>query len=873
MSVPRATMRLQFHRGFTFAQAASLAPYFSSLGISHIYSSPIMTARPGSLHGYDMIDATHVSAELGGEEGLRRLVRELRRHDLGLIVDIVPNHMAVDRGNAWWMDVLARGRNSRYAKYFDIDWSPADPSLRGKVLLPILGRPYGMALAAGEIALGLDESRQPVVRHFDQALPLSVECTDGLDRDSLAEISAGSVAGLQRLHALLERQHYRLAWWECANDKINWRRFFDVNELAAVRVENDEVFEAVHAALFRLYAAGLIDGVRIDHIDGLSLPGKYCRQLRARLHALERQRPPDCPTGPAYFVVEKILAHDEQLPKSWETDGTTGYDFMNEISLLQHDSAGEHPLNSLWRQISGRADNFKTEEERSRRTILQRSFASQLEAVIDTLCEIAQGDLTTRDISRAALRRSVTEILVQFPVYRIYAQVGDSSQADVAALSQAVLRAAKSCLPGDRRLVEQLARWLIGERIRTDTDPLQGIALTRFQQLSAPLSAKAVEDTACYRYGRLISRNDVGFDPGRLACSTAEFHDRMLMRRKNFPHALLATATHDHKRGEDVRARLAVLSEIAEEWGERLERWIELSAEQFAAIVGGPIPDAADRAMLFQTLVGTWPMNLETADQASMKEFAKRITAWQQKSLREAKLQSDWSAPNEAYECGAERFVSWLFDAPTLLLTEIAGFARRVAPAGAVNSLAQVLAKLTAPGVPDLYQGTEYWDFSLVDPDNRVPVDFAARQRLPAASAIASMAENWTDGRIKQCVIARVLAARKKTPELYAEGDYVPLQTAGTLARHVIAFARVLPGATAITLMCRHPARLLGGEQAIAIAKDNWKDTRILLPPDIQSGELVDVLNGAEIRASRTALEAAQVFAGVPVALLTARAS
>jgi (1->4)-alpha-D-glucan 1-alpha-D-glucosylmutase len=873
MSLPRATMRLQFHCGFTFAQAASLAPYFASLGISHIYSSPIMTARPGSLHGYDTIDATRVNAELGGEEGLRRLVHELRRHDLGLIVDIVPNHMAVGRGNVWWMDVLARGRDSRYAKYFDIDWSPTDPSLRGKVLLPILGRPYGMALAAGEIALSLDEARQPVVRYFDQAFPLSAECTDALDRDSLAEIGAGSVAGLQRLHAVLERQHYRLVWWRSANDRINWRRFFDVNELAAVRVEDDEVFEAVHAALFRLYAAGLIDGVRIDHVDGLSLPGRYCRQLRARLHALERQRPPDCPTGPAYFVVEKILAHDEQLPKSWETDGTTGYDFMNEISLLQHDSAGEQPLNSLWQRISGRTDDFKTEEERSRRTVLQLSFASQLETVIDTLCEMSQGDLTTKDISRAALRRSVTEILAQFPVYRTYTQVGDSSQADVAAVLQAVSRAAKSCLPGDRWLVELLARWLIGERIRTDTEALQGTALTRFQQLSAPLSAKGAEDTAFYRYGRLISRNDVGFDPGRLACSAAEFHDRMLMRQRDFPHALLATATHDHKRGEDVRARLAVLSEIAEEWGDKLERWIALSAEQFAATVGGPIPDAVDRAMLFQTLVGAWPMDLQTADQANMKEFAKRITAWQQKSLREAKLHSDWSTPNEAYERAAEGFVSWLFATPMMLLIEIAGFARRVAPAGAVNSLAQVVTKLTAPGVPDMYQGTEYWDFSLVDPDNRAPVDFAARQRLPAASAIASMVENWTDGRIKQFVIARILAARKKTPEVYAEGDYMPLQTTGPLARHVIAFARVLPGATAITLMCQHPARLLGGERAIAIAKDNWKDTRILMPPDIQSAELVDVLSGAEIRASGTALEAAQVFAGMPVALLAAQAS
>jgi (1->4)-alpha-D-glucan 1-alpha-D-glucosylmutase len=864
MSAPRATMRLQFHRGFTFAHAAPLAPYFASLGISHIYASPITTARPGSLHGYDTIDPTRVNPELGGEDGLRALVRDLRRHGLGLIVDIVPNHMAVGSGNAWWMDVLARGPSSRYAKYFDIDWTPTDPRLRDKVLLPILGRPYGEALAAGDITLGLGNARQPVVRYFDREFP--VAAGEGIDQNSLPNFIPGSAAGREQLHYLLERQHYRLAWWRCANDEINWRRFFDINELAAIRVEDEEVFETVHGTLFRLYAEGLIDGVRVDHIDGLSLPGKYCRQLRARLRALQKQRPPICPAGPAYFVVEKILGDDEQLPESWGTDGTTGYDFMNEVSALQHDSTGEEPLSRLWQRSSGRAGNFAAEERQARREILQRALSSQLEAVLDALVAVAQGDPKTRDISRPALRRTLTEILVHFPVYRIYAQVEHSSPSDAAMLAKAVSNATESCLPSDRWLVELLGHWLRGERIQPDADALQSVALTRFQQLSAPLSAKAVEDTALYRYGRLLSRNDVGFNPARFACTTDEFHRRMLLRRTRLPHAMLATATHDHKRGEDVRARLAVLSEISDEWSETLQRWLTASAEQFSAAASQRLPDAADRMMLFQTLVGAWPIQLACLDRASLDRFKERIAAWHLKSLREAKLRSDWTAPNEAYERAAEEFVSWLFT-PSQLLSEIEAFARRIAPAGAVNSLGQVLCKLTAPGVPDIYQGTEYWDLSLVDPDNRTSVDFAARQQSLADSSDACTTD-FATGRIKQHVIARVLAARKKAPALFADGDYLPLQTEGPLADHLVAFARVLGGAAAISLLCRHPGRLLSGGSGLVIAPGRWQDTRILMPAAIRGPQFVDIVSGKPKSTSGSAFDAAHILDHMPVALL-----
>ena len=859
-------MRLQFNRGFTFGHAAALAPYFAALGISHIYSSPIMTARPGSLHGYDTIDVTRVNPELGGEDGLRALAHELRRHGLGLIVDIVPNHMAIGDGNAWWMDVLAQGQSSRYAKYFDINWSPANnPRLIGKLLLPILGRPYGEALAAGEITLAKHETGRPVIRYFDREFPLAAKCGD-VDDNSLREFGPDSAAAHELLHHLLEQQHYRLAWWRCANDEINWRRFFDINELAAIRVEDDEVFEVVHTTLFRLYAAGVIDGVRVDHVDGLSLPGRYCRRLHARLRSLEKQRPAGCPPGPAYFIVEKILSYDEHLPNDWGTDGTTGYDFMDEISALQHHGAGERPLSVLWQRISGCPNDFAAEEQRARREILQRSFSSQFGTLLDALSEVAQRDPATRDISQPALRRSMIEILANFPVYRTYSQVGQSSQLDAAMLSEAISNAAKSCFPEDRWLVALLGSWLLGKRIRAGADTLQNIALTRFQQLSAPLSAKAVEDTAFYRYGRLLSRNDVGFDPGRFSCSTAEFHKRMQSRKNTFPDAMLATATHDHKRGEDTRARLAVLSEIAEDWIEALEHWLAWSGQQFFTTTRLTLPNVEDRAMLFQTLVGAWPMGLTSADHAGLSRLAKRIAGWQRKALREAKLRSEWTEPNEAYEHAAEEFVAWLFATPALL-DEIARLARRIAPAASINSLGQVLAKLTAPGVPDIYQGTEFWDLSLVDPDNRGPVDFAARQQSLAAVGCLKEADVQS-GRIKQWVIARVLSARKQAAALFAEGDYVPLEAEGTFARHIVAFARVLDSTTAITVFCKHTAMLSPDASTLSIAPERWRDTRIVLPEKIRARQFVDIVSETPKPASRDGFDAAHILADMPVALL-----
>jgi malto-oligosyltrehalose synthase len=862
--IVRATMRLQMHKGFTFDEAASAVPYLSALGISHVYSSPIMTARAGSMHGYDVTDPSRVNPELGGEQGLERLSRALRQHAMGLIVDIVPNHMAVGSDNSWWMDVLAHGRASRYARFFDIDWEGQEKSLQDKVLLPILGRAYGDALAAGEIRLAREDERGFIIRYFDHVAPVSPRDWADIERQSLDAFDPAAAEGRERLHRLLDNQHYRLCWWRAANDLINWRRFFDINDLVALRMEDDEAFEAVHATTFRLYEAGIIDGLRIDHIDGLARPHDYCRKLRARLEPMAKAR---SSAERVYIVVEKILASGEQLPQTWGTDGTSGYDFMDAASAVLHDPAGEEPLGALWERVSGRSAGFDIEEIISRRQILQQSFSAQFDGVVRVLSEIAGRDLRTRDFTRAAIRRCLAEILVHFPVYRIYASVGSASPSDRAFLSEAVERAVTTGLPGDRVLLPVLGEWLLGQAISSDVERLQAIALTRFQQLSAPLSAKAVEDTAFYRYGRLLSRNDVGFDPRHFASSPADFHQNVMARRERYPDAMLATATHDHKRGEDVRARIAVLSEIADEWAAHLDRWIAASAQLGATAA----PTPGDLTILFETMVGAWPLDLTLDDSVGLAGYAERLVRWQQKAMREAKLFTDWSEPNGDYESAAQAFVARLFDDRAGLLAAIAAFAHRIAAAGAANGLAQTLLKLAAPGVPDIYQGTDYWDLSLVDPDNRRPVDFEARRRTLKPAPWDALCEHWVDGRIKQALIAQVLAIRQSMPRLFSEGAYVPIEVEGARAAHIIAFARIHGGSVAVTLACRLTAGMRQSQGTLGVLSSLWADTRLVLPAEIRAMPLTNVFDPTA-PAIRGFLDLGATFARLPVALLLSAA-
>jgi malto-oligosyltrehalose synthase len=788
---PRATLRLQFHRRFTFAEAAKLVPYFADLGVSHLYASPIATARPGSLHGYDVTDPTRINPELGGEIGLRELVKALRARELGLIIDIVPNHMAATVQNPWWADVLRHGRGSRYARFFDIDWESEDPELRGKIFLPVLGRPLQETLDRREIVAasidGVDH-----LRYGDLLLPAS-----GTDP---------------------RQQAYRLGWWRTANDRLNWRRFFDINELVCLRMDDEEAFEQVHALPARLYAEGLIDGVRVDHVDGLADPPGYCHRLRRRLD-------PETPSRP-YIVVEKILMHGESLPTDWACDGTTGYDFMDQVSALQHDARGERPLAAAWAHLSGRAADFATEERMARREIIARSFSSQLEACVEAFLIMARAEPAASDLGRPALRRSLIELLVHFPVYRTY---GGSS--DQPFLKQAVEGAKKSGLRSDRWLVDLLHRWL-REPHASD------LALTRFRQLSAPLAAKSVEDTGFYRYGRLLSRNDVGFDIERFSASPADFHDWMTRRRQHFPRGMLATATHDHKRGEDVRTRLAVLSELPQVWTQNISRWIDGSDP----LRRHGVPAASDIAMLLQMIVGAWPLDLKLDDAAGRSLFAGRLAGWQEKALREAKLHSDWSDPDAAYEEAARGFLMSLVGEASLpdLLAEIFAFAQSIAAAGAVNSLAQLLLRLTAPGVPDLYQGTDLWDFSLVDPDNRRPVDFPHRRKILATQTAAESIDRWRDGGIKLMTIASTLGLRRLLPKVFAIGSYEPVAAVGSMADHVVAFLRRHDDDAVLVVVPRLPTTLLAGVDRLALNATAWQGTALRLVEGLPLKSVLD---------------------------------
>jgi (1->4)-alpha-D-glucan 1-alpha-D-glucosylmutase len=805
--IPSATYRVQFHAGFTFADAAALAPYFAKLGVSHLYASPIATARAGSMHGYDVIDPTTINPALGGEDGFRTMIGALRAEGLGVVLDIVPNHLAVGGGdNAWWLDVLENGRASAFARMFDIDWAPTDLDLTGKILAPFLGAPYGEALAAGDIRL--DVERLSVLAHDVHRFPLR--------RGDHAEVRAAPEAydpatpdGRERLHELLERQHYRLAWWRTAGDAINWRRFFDITELAALRIEDPAVFEAIHALPLRLYREGLIDGLRVDHVDGLSDPPAYCRRLRQALEAADPRRTP-------WLVVEKILGADEALASDWSVDGTTGYEVMNEISALQHDPAGAEPLGRLWHEISGRAPDFDSEEQTARREILTHGFAGQLDAAAAAFHRMARSERATRDLTLPALRRGLTALITAFSVYRTYA-------AETRAPPSKALELAGRADPAAGPALDQIGRWLAGEG---DAD-LRAEAIRRFEQLSAPVAAKAVEDTAFYRYGRLLSRNDVGFDPARFSTTPAAFAERAAERGRAFPASLLATATHDHKRGEDVRARLAVLSEMPDTWAEHAKAWLAL------APLGGV--DPGDAHMLHQMIVGAWPLDLSPDNAEAMTTFADRLAGWQQKALREAKLRTSWTVQDEVYETACETYLRRLLTGESdTFRRACAAFVETIAPAGVANSLVQTGLRLTLPGVPDLFQGTEFWDFSLVDPDNRRPVDYDAR-----AVALARDVDeaDWRKGEIKQALIRRLLSLRRERPTLFT-APMRPLALRGPRADQAVVFERAGDDGRLLVVAAVRCAETCMALGAPGVDAHWWVDTTL---PD---GRLVASLTG-----------------------------
>jgi (1->4)-alpha-D-glucan 1-alpha-D-glucosylmutase len=910
-AIPIATYRLQLTADFNFDAAAIIVPYLKSLGITHLYASPFMKARKGSTHGYDIVDHTVINPELGGDAGFERLSAALKQHDLGLILDFVPNHVGVHfADNPWWLDVLEWGQASPHAVSFDIDWDMLPYRARGGLLLPIIGSSYGEALEKGEIELRYDagegsfsawyfEHRLPIAPERYREILRSVVKQAGAEEEPagrrLIELAlrhtgprhpsrkaapafkaelraiAGSAQIVARgldayragpgrpaqtlaLHHLLERQHYKLGQWRLASSEINYRRFFDVNTLAGLRVEDAGTFDAIHRLVKRLIAEGRLQGLRLDHIDGLRDPAQYFQRLRR----LIREAQADA-SQPFYMVIEKILGGNERLHRFAGVQGTTGYEWLNAISQVLVDGKGLEPLDEIWRQVSNMSPRLEPVLLEAKRRVLETLLTSEFTVLTRLLARIAGGHYSTRDFSADSLRQALELYVLHFPVYRTYLTPAGPSAHDRALISETIEKARAKWFGADEGIFDFLRDTLTLDLIAPGRAPHGKPRVRRFalklQQFTGPMMAKSLEDTAFYRYHRLLALNEVGGDPAAGALSIDAFHDMMRTRVKDWPHGMTATATHDTKRGEDARARLLALAELPGEWASAVSRWKLLNAPRLVIDGAMRAPSAAFEYMLYQALVGAWPLAEHDAS------FLERMQAYALKAAREGKQQTSWLNPHAAYEKGLRVFLERILDrnSSAEFLASLQSFARRTSLLGALNSLSQITLKATMPGVPDFYQGTELWDFSLVDPDNRRPVDFAAR-----ASALASLetpdwkslAQNWTDGRIKLGWTRHLLKLRAEFAEIFARGDYQPLQVIGPHRDHVIAFARRHGGDAAIVAIGKSLAPLTQGGRV-------WPNAEAYDGAIVTRGYSVEGISGNEF-------PLAEAFKTLPAAVLKA---
>ncbi|MEW6681445.1 MAG: malto-oligosyltrehalose synthase [Nitrospirota bacterium] len=960
LRIPVSTYRVQLNPEFAFADAERIIPYLHALGVTDCYTSPYLKAVPGSRHGYDVVDPTTLNPELGTQTDYNAFVAALARHDMGHLLDVVPNHMGIAASaNAWWLDVLENGPSSRYAAFFDIDWHPLKLELNEKVLLPILGNQYGMSLENQEILLGYSDGTF-VIRYYDHTLPVAPKsytrilthrldeliAATGAENPSVQELQSivtaighlparsqqdpasvaeryrekeiikkrlaavvresptvarfiednvrafngakGQPGSFDSLHALLDDQAYRLADWRVASEEINYRRFFDVNELVALRMEHPDVFQKTHALIFELIRQGAVTGLRIDHVDGLYDPRDYLRQLQAS--AVSATTPHE--TGrPVFVVVEKILGASERVPEDWPVYGTTGYDFLNLVNGLFVEGGNERLMSDIYGRFTGVRTRFDELAYHSKQLIMQTSMASEINVLAHHVNLLSERNRRFRDFTLNSLTHAIREIIASFPVYRTYVTPDPNtpvSDRDRAYIRLAVAKA-KRRNPALSGLVFDFVRDLLlkASDEGTPTDRDERVAfLMKFQQTTSPVTAKGVEDTAHYVYNRLLSLNEVGGDPERFGVEPRAFHDAMLERAARWPYALSITSTHDTKRGEDVRARLNVLSEIPKEWRARLGRWHRLNRKKRIVVDDQPTPDPNEECFLYQTLIGSWPSG--DVSGAAWDAFHDRIQQYMTKALREAKVHTSWINPNQPYEDAVARFISTILDrgSARAFLEDIARFVARVSPLGIYNSLAQQVLKIAAPGVPDFYQGTELWDLSLVDPDNRRPVEFERRvslvedlQQRSAAGNRRALAEDLvrtrTDGRIKLFVIMTALRYRRHHAPLFLDGSYVPLDTVGARRRHVVAFARTHRDRMIIAAVPRLVATLLPDADALPHGSAVWGDTGIRLPPTRPDSTFHNLFTGEPVTATiidgQPALRASEVFSTFPVSLLEGR--
>lgn len=879
LHLPTATYRVQLHTEFNFERAADVADYLAQLGVSHLYTSPRLQAMPGSMHGYDTVDHTRPSDDLGGAEGLDRLRRALERAGLGQVLDIVPNHMSIiGPQNAWWQDVLAQGQASPFASYFDIDWVAPEAKLQGKVLLPLLGDHYGRVLEAGQIRLQRDGAVF-TIRYLDHVFPLDFCTLGGIisaaaercgnpslafitdamrivpdsttgaaqpesprcarDRDVLKaqlgrllaedpavvraidEVIAETNANPDALDALLSVQHYRLAYWRTASQELNYRRFFDISTLIGLRVEEPRVFQATHALILRWVDEGNVHGLRIDHPDGLRDPEEYFERLAAAA--------PD-----AWILAEKILKPGERLRETWPVDGTTGYDFLNQAMGLLVNPDGEGFMTAFYHHFTGLQTDYRDLAYEAKRKILRETFGGELNRLTSLFVEVCEQHREFRDYTRVELRDALAETIACFPVYRTYVRpkkLMNAHSDDVRHICEAILAAGRRRPDIDPRLLKFLSDLLLVQ-VRGE---IEGELVIRFQQLSGPVMAKAIEDTAFYNYNRLVCLNEVGGDPGRFGVSVEEFHRYCIRMQEDWPYTMTATSTHDTKRSEDVRARIALLSSIPERWADAVQRWATLNGRH--RIDG--MPDRNTEYLLYQTLVGAWPID------------AQRLSDYMLKAAREAKSHTSWTDPVPAYEDALKAFVSRILKDPEFL-EDIETFVKPLVPLGRINSLSMALLKFTAPGVPDIYQGNELWDLSLVDPDNRRPVDYDLRRRLLGELDHLSPQDilaRSDEGLPKLWLTRQALHLRRRRPSVFADGEYQPLAAQGEQAKHVIAFARAGQVVTVVPRL-------------VIPLQNDWGDTSLALPP----GPWRNQLTGERIE--QDTVSVAALLDRFPVALL-----
>jgi (1->4)-alpha-D-glucan 1-alpha-D-glucosylmutase len=888
--IPGATYRLQFNDGFTFKQATEIAEYLRELGITDLYASPIFTAGPGSTHGYDICSFEQVNPALGGAEEFDGLAARLQQLGLGLLLDMVPNHMAVDGSNDWWQDVLRNGRASRFATWFDIDWKPSGAAFPDKVLLPLLEDHYAKVLEAGKLRLDCDQG-EFVIKYHDRKFPISPESASELVLGTGSyQGTAGRPQSFDKLHALLQRQHYRLACWRAAAEEINYRRFFDVTGLIGLRMELPEVFLASHQLLFSLLSEGKVTGLRIDHPDGLWNPREYCQRLQTRSPDGVPPKPGEVEASapqPFYVVVEKILTGAESLPRDWPVDGTTGYDFLNHLNGLFVNSANRGAFDRLYQDFTGRRMEFSAVVYESKRRILETSLRSETDALTHRLRRIAASTRYGQDFGFQTLRSALIEIIAGFPVYRTYADENTMNLEPVERerIEQA-LRTARArnpvCDPEALTFIENLLLLRIPKDVLpSDAKEYREFAM-KFQQLTGPVTAKGVEDTAFYNFNRLISLNEVGGDPEVFGTSSEEFHRYNLAQAERWPHSLLATATHDTKRGEDGRARINVLSELPGQWREAILRWSRLNADKKSVAHGEPAPRPNDEYLFYQTLIGSWITAAEGG--AGRTVFCERLVEYMLKAVREAKAHTTWTDPDLEYEEAVRRFVQQsLEDFP--FVEDFRAVQQKTAFFGRFNSLSQLLLKMTCPGIPDLYQGTELWDFNLVDPDNRRPVDYALRQsmfkelkdRFSRSSSdlrdpLGHLLREPETGLVKMYLIWRALNCRTANRGLFDQGSYIPLQATGSKKTHICAFARKLGSKEVIAIAPRLVVGLVDGVERPPMG-DIWEDTLLALPdtdPKCQFQNVLtrQVLSVAGGGGAKGGLRLADALGLFPVALL-----